>query len=83
MRINIYAHLITIEILDEIYARAQNWSTVEYMYLRASQQAVWKFSKIVRYTYPGYDTDSTAVQLYRGTSPYLTSIQLYGCTAVH
>ena len=30
MRINICAHLITIEILDEIYARAQNWSTVEY-----------------------------------------------------
>ena len=30
MRINIYAHLIIIEILDEIYARAQNWSTVEY-----------------------------------------------------
>jgi hypothetical protein len=29
MRINIYAHLIIIEILDEIYARAQNWSTVE------------------------------------------------------
>jgi hypothetical protein len=31
MRINIYAHFITIEILDEIYARAQNWSTVEYI----------------------------------------------------
>jgi hypothetical protein len=30
MRINIYAHLIIIEILDEIYARAQNWSAVEY-----------------------------------------------------
>jgi hypothetical protein len=30
MRINIYAHLIIIEILDEICARAQNWSTVEY-----------------------------------------------------
>jgi hypothetical protein len=30
MRINIYAHLIIIEILDEIYARAQTWSTVEY-----------------------------------------------------
>jgi hypothetical protein len=29
MRINIYALLIIIEILDEIYARAQNWSTVE------------------------------------------------------
>jgi hypothetical protein len=31
MRINIYAQLITIEILDEIYARAKNWSTVEYV----------------------------------------------------
>ena len=30
MRINIYAHLIIIEILDDIYARAQTWSTVEY-----------------------------------------------------
>ena len=30
MRINIYAHLIIIEILDEIYAREQTWSTVEY-----------------------------------------------------
>ena len=30
MRINIYAHLIIIEILDEIYARAQTWSSVEY-----------------------------------------------------
>jgi hypothetical protein len=30
MRINSYAHLIIIEILDEVYARAQNWSTVEY-----------------------------------------------------
>jgi hypothetical protein len=30
MRKNIYAHLIVIEILDEIYARAQNWFTVEY-----------------------------------------------------
>ena len=30
MRINIYALLIIIEILDEIYARAQTWSTVEY-----------------------------------------------------
>ena len=30
MRINIYTHLIIIEILDEIYARAQYWSTVEY-----------------------------------------------------
>jgi hypothetical protein len=30
MRINIYAHLIIIEILDEIYARAQKWSSVEY-----------------------------------------------------
>ena len=30
MRINIYAHLIIIEILDEIYARAKNWSSVEY-----------------------------------------------------
>ena len=29
MRINIYAHLIIIEILDEIYAREQTWSTVE------------------------------------------------------
>jgi hypothetical protein len=29
MRINIYALLIIIEILDEIYARAQNWSSVE------------------------------------------------------
>jgi hypothetical protein len=29
MRINIYALLIIIEILDEIYARAQTWSTVE------------------------------------------------------
>ena len=29
MRINIYAHLIIIEILDEIYARAQTWSSVE------------------------------------------------------
>ena len=29
MRINIYAHLIIIEILDEIYARAKTWSTVE------------------------------------------------------
>ena len=28
--VNIYAHLIIIEILDEIYARAQNWSSVEY-----------------------------------------------------
>jgi hypothetical protein len=28
--INIYANLIIIEILDEIYARAQNWSSVEY-----------------------------------------------------
>ena len=26
MRINIYAHLIIIEIVDGIYARAQNWS---------------------------------------------------------
>jgi hypothetical protein len=33
MRIKIYAHLIIIEILDEIYARAQNWSTVEYYQL--------------------------------------------------
>ena len=31
MRINIYAHLIIIEILDEIYARVQNWSSVEYI----------------------------------------------------
>ena len=31
MRINIYAHLIIIEILDDIYARAQTWSTVEYV----------------------------------------------------
>ena len=31
MRINIHAHLIIIEIVDEIYARAQNWSTVEYL----------------------------------------------------
>ena len=30
MRINIYALLIIIEIVDEIYARAQNWFTVEY-----------------------------------------------------
>jgi hypothetical protein len=30
MRINIYAYLIIIGILDEIYARAQTWSTVEY-----------------------------------------------------
>ena len=30
MRINIYAHLIIIEIVDEIYARAQIWSPVEY-----------------------------------------------------
>ena len=30
MRMNIYAHLIIIEILDEVYARAQTWSTVEY-----------------------------------------------------
>jgi hypothetical protein len=30
MRINIYAHLIIIEILDETYARAQNWLSVEY-----------------------------------------------------
>ena len=30
MRINIYAHLIIIEILDDIYARAQTWSSVEY-----------------------------------------------------
>ena len=30
MRINIYAHLIIIEILDDIYAREQTWSTVEY-----------------------------------------------------
>ena len=30
MRIHIYAHLIIIEILDEIYARAQTWSSVEY-----------------------------------------------------
>ena len=29
MRINIYAHLIIIEILDDIYAREQTWSTVE------------------------------------------------------
>ena len=29
MRINIYAHLIIIEILDEIYARAQIWPPVE------------------------------------------------------
>jgi hypothetical protein len=33
MRINIYAHLIIIEILDDIYARAQTWSTVEYWVL--------------------------------------------------
>jgi hypothetical protein len=32
MRKNIYAHLIIIEILDEIYTRAQNWSSVEYRY---------------------------------------------------
>ena len=31
MRTNIYARLIIIEILDEIYTRAQNWSSVEYM----------------------------------------------------
>ena len=31
MRINIYAHLIIIEILNEIYARAQTWSSVEYV----------------------------------------------------
>ena len=30
MRINIYAHLIIIEILDDIYAREQSWSSVEY-----------------------------------------------------
>jgi hypothetical protein len=29
MRINVYAPLIVIEILDEIYVRAQNWSSVE------------------------------------------------------
>ena len=34
MRINIYAHLIIIEILDEIYAREQTWSTVEYYVTR-------------------------------------------------
>ena len=38
MRINIYAHLIIIEILDDIYARAQTWSTVEYP--RASQAEI-------------------------------------------
>jgi hypothetical protein len=27
----IYAHLIIIEILDEIYARAKTWSTEEYL----------------------------------------------------
>ena len=32
MRINIYAHLIIIEILDDIYAREQTWSTVEYQW---------------------------------------------------
>ena len=31
MRINIYADLIIIEIVDEIYARAQIWSSVKYM----------------------------------------------------
>ena len=30
MRININAHLIIIEILDEICAREQTWSSVEY-----------------------------------------------------
>ena len=33
MRINIYAHLIIIEILDDIYSREQTWSTVEYISL--------------------------------------------------
>ena len=37
MRINIYALLIIIEILDEIYARAQTWSTVEYTSLSCTQ----------------------------------------------
>jgi hypothetical protein len=36
MRINIYAHVIFIEILDEMYARAQNWSSVEYYTLRTA-----------------------------------------------
>jgi hypothetical protein len=30
MRINICALLVIIEILDEIYAREQTWSSVEY-----------------------------------------------------
>ena len=34
MRINIYAHLIIIEILDEIYKRAQTWSSVDLEYAR-------------------------------------------------
>jgi hypothetical protein len=37
MRINIYAPLIIIEIVDEIYARAQNWSTVEYFHAKFSE----------------------------------------------
>ena len=40
MRINIYAHLIIIEILDDIYARAQTWSTVEYYCLFAKAPLV-------------------------------------------
>ena len=48
MRINIYAHLVIIEILDDIYARAQTWSTVEYY--------VWYTGYVLEYsclvTYP-------------------------------
>ena len=46
MRINIYAHLIIIEILDDIYARAQTWSTVEYLGTTCTS----KFSKFSRST---------------------------------
>ena len=40
MRINIYAHLIIIEILDDIYAREQTWSTVEYIITKFSTTIV-------------------------------------------
>jgi hypothetical protein len=48
MRINIYAPLIIIEILDEIYARAQNWSSE---YVSDQHQNKYKYCSTIDLMY--------------------------------
>ena len=50
MRIKINTYLIIIEILDEIYARAQNWSTVEHTSIITHVTAI-----LLTGTVPGYE----------------------------